>query len=107
MTPSFFFFELLRLNSNASLVTNKFKTMVSIDVFHCSERYGRLIRPPAVLSKPSQAFLSNQARILTDPTHTSVIEEEVGKIWDRQSYHIIDYQSLIGLDLENILAQVK
>ena len=79
----------------------------SLGVSKCFERFGRLIGPPHVLSKPSPAFLSNHARILTDPTHSKVIEEDAGKMWDRQSYHIIDYQTLIRSDLEHILVETK
>lgn len=79
----------------------------SLGVSKCFERFGRLIGPPHVLSKPSPAFLSNHARILTDPTHSKVIEEDAGKMWERQSYHIIDYQTLIRSDLEHILVETK
>ena len=79
----------------------------SLGVSKCFERFGRLIGPPDVLKKPSQAFLSNQASVLTDPALSEVIEEDAGKMWDRQSYHIIDYQSLIKSDLENILGETK
>jgi hypothetical protein len=71
----------------------------SLGVSKCFERFGRLIGPPHVLTKSSPAYQSLESSIMTDPSCSEVIDEDVGKPWDRQSYRILNYRDLIKADL--------